>query len=205
MEKLLFLFPRKSDLTRDEFFDHYREVHAPLGMELTKTMVHYAVNLRDGADGAPDGVDAFTETWTDSVADFMNPEKSFATRDDAQRLMNDHNSFIGDPYDVYVIDERVRKGPERATPTGRRTPGTRLIVAASDHAVLDRLASLVERDDVIRYVENDVQQALMTDAFGPVQAFVAINVVDGGATASQVDEIVGDRGSVYQVSEYVQK
>ena len=29
---------RKQGLTREEFFSHYLEVHAPLGMELTRTM-----------------------------------------------------------------------------------------------------------------------------------------------------------------------
>ncbi len=109
LEKLMFLFPRKTGLTRDEFFEHYLDVHAPLGLELTRTMVHYTVNLRDGADSAPAGVDAITETWTGSVADFMNPDRSFASPEDAQRLMNDHNSFIGDPYDVYAVAEHVRK------------------------------------------------------------------------------------------------
>ena len=83
MEKLLFVFSRKDGLTRDEFFDHYLTVHAPLGLELTKTLVRYAVNLHDGRDRAPENVDAFTETWTDSIADFMNVDTSFATPEDA--------------------------------------------------------------------------------------------------------------------------
>ena len=31
MDKLVFLFHRKDGLTRQEFFEHYLDVHAPLG------------------------------------------------------------------------------------------------------------------------------------------------------------------------------
>ena len=120
MDKLVFLFPRKQGLTREEFFAHYLDVHAPLGLEVTQTMVHYTVNLCDRDGGADDGVDAITETWTDSVADFMDPDKSFATPEDAQRLMTDHDSFIGAPYDAYSVAEAVRKGRAVASTAGRR-------------------------------------------------------------------------------------
>ena len=132
MDKLIFLFPRKDGLTRDEFFAHYLEVHAPLGLELTRTMAHYTVNLCDREGGADDGVDAITETWTDSVADFMDPDKSFATPEDAQRLFADHDSFIGAPYDAYAVEERVSKGPERLPPDHGRSPGAKVVVAVSD-------------------------------------------------------------------------
>jgi hypothetical protein len=207
LEKLVFLFPRKEDLTRDEFFDHYLRVHAPLGLELTRTMVHYTVNLRDRPDDAPPGVDAITETWTSSIADFMDPERSFASPADAQRLMNDHNSFIGDPYDVYAVDERVRKGAARAAPNDGRSPGDKLVVAVTDASggALRRLATLVDRDDVTRYVENGVTSAIASSAFGVVAAFVEVNAVENGAAVSDVEQLVGDDGVVYRVSEYVRK
>ena len=107
VDKLIFLFPRKDGLTREEFFAHYLDVHAPLGLEVTRTMVHYTVNLCDRDGGTDDGVDAITETWTDSVADFMNPDKSFATPEDAQRLFTDHDSFVGAPYEPYAVEEHV--------------------------------------------------------------------------------------------------
>ena len=43
------------------------------------------------------------------MADFFDPAKSFATPDDAQTLMTDHDSFIG-PYDTYQVEERVLRG-----------------------------------------------------------------------------------------------
>jgi EthD domain len=205
MDKLIFLFPRKDGLTRDEFFAHYLLVHAPLGLELTRTMTHYVVNLRDRDDRADAGVDAITETWTESFADFMNPEKSFATPEDAQRLFTDHDSFIGAPYDAYAVDERVRKGVERLPPADDMTPGGKAVVAVADDATLTRLGALVDRDDVTRYVENLVATPLMTGAFAPVHAFVEVQLATDGALAPEIEDLVGDGGAVYRVSEYVKK
>jgi hypothetical protein len=211
LEKLMFLFPRKDGLTRDEFFQHYLDVHAPLGMELTRAMVHYTVNLRDVGDRAPEGVDAITETWTASAADFMNPEQSFASPADAQRLMDDHNSFIGDPYDVYLVEERVRKGPARAAQRAGRSSDDKVVIAVSDaasgggRAVLDRFASVAESADVTRYVESRVTSALATGAFGARAAFVEVNLVEGSGVAEEIEKLLGDDGVVYHVKEYVQK
>jgi hypothetical protein len=107
MDKLLFLFHRKDGLTRDEFFEHYLDVHAPLGLRLTVTMAGYTVNLVD-TDG-DDAPDAITEVWTGSWEDFFDPGTSFASAEDAQQLMADHDSFIG-PYDTYLVEERVVRG-----------------------------------------------------------------------------------------------
>jgi hypothetical protein len=204
LDKLMFLFPRKEGLTRDEFFEHYLEVHAPLGMELTQTMEHYVVNLRDRADRAPDGVDAITEVWTASVPDFMDADKSFRSAEDAKRLMTDHDSFIGFPYDVHVVDERVRKGAELAEPRDECTPGTKVLAALVDEKAVDQLAEVCSNIGVARYVENRVQSSMMTDAFGPVAAFVEANL-DGEASALEFERLVGDDGVVYRVSEYVKK
>ena len=107
MDKLIFLFHRKDGLTREEFAEHYLDVHAPLGLRVTVTMDGYTVNLVDSDD---DGAhDAITEVWTASSADFFDPAKSFATPEDAKQLMTDHDSFIG-PFDTYLVEERVVRG-----------------------------------------------------------------------------------------------
>jgi hypothetical protein len=205
MDKLIFLFPRKDGLTREEFFAHYLDVHAPLGLELTRTMTHYVVNLRDRDDRADEGVDAITETWTESAADFMNPEKSFATPEDAERLFTDHNSFIGAPYDAYAVDEQFRKGVERLPPTNGVAAGGKAVVAVADDATLKRLGSLVDRNEVTRYVENRIAASLMTGAFEPVHAFVEVHLATDGALAPEIEDLVGNGGAVYRVSEYVKK
>jgi hypothetical protein len=205
MDKLIFLFTRKDGLTREEFFAHYLDVHAPLGLELTRTMAHYVVNLRDRDDRADEGVDAITETWTESAADFMNPEKSFATPEDAERLFTDHNSFIGAPYDAYAVDEQFRKGVERLPPTNGVAAGGKAVVAVADDATLTRLGSLVDRNEVTRYVENRIAASLMTGAFEPVHAFVEVHLATDGALAPEIEDLVGNGGAVYRVSEYVKK
>jgi hypothetical protein len=122
MDKLVFLFQRKDGLTRPEFSEHYLDVHAPLGQRLTVTMLGYTVNLVE-SEGA---IDAITEIWTPSMADFFDPAKSFATPEDAAALMADHNSFIG-PYDAYAVDERVERGGPPDGPIGARTPGAKVV------------------------------------------------------------------------------
>ncbi len=205
MDKLVFLFPRKQGLTREEFFAHYLDVHAPLGLEVTQTMVHYTVNLCDRDGGADDGVDAITETWTDSVADFMNPDKSFATQEDAQRLMTDHDSFIGAPYDAYSVAEAVRKGAPLPSPQEGASPGTKIVVAVSDDATLARLAPLADRDDVSRFVENRVTSPLMTGAFTAVHTFVEVHGQPGDDLIAEIEALVTADDAVHPVSEYVKK
>jgi len=133
MDKLLFFFQRKDGLTRDEFHDHYLEEHAPLGLRVTVTMAGYTVNLVD-TDGDRDGdVDAVTEVWTESMADFFDPAKSFATEEDAKTLMADHDSFIG-PYDAYAVEEAVVHGALPDAPLGAVADGAKVFVryAAGD-------------------------------------------------------------------------
>jgi hypothetical protein len=204
MEKVVFLFPRKDGLTREEFFDHYLQVHAPLGLEVTRTMRHYAVNLHDGDDQAPDGVDALTETWVDSIAAFFDPEQSFASAEDARRLMADHDSFIGDPYFAYAVEEHPAKGSgEHRAPAAGPTPGAKAIVHVADADTRrDVVQAAVASDLVTDVVENRVVSSIVPG--GPAaDAFVSV-----WSTASLVDRlqsVVGDAGAVYSVSEHVRK
>jgi len=124
MDKLLFLFHRKDGLTREAFAEHYLDVHAPLGQRLTVTMDGYTVNIVEASGG--DELDAITEVWTASMANFFDPTKSFATPEDAAQLMADHDSFIG-PYDAYAVEERVVRGGPPDGPLGARTPGAKVV------------------------------------------------------------------------------
>ena len=206
MDKLIFLFPRKDGLTREEFFAHYLEVHAPLGLELTRTMAHYSVNLRDRGDGAAEGIDAITETWTESVADFMNPDKSFATPEDAQRLFTDHNSFIGDPYDAYAVEEVVRKGAERLAPADGPSQGGKAVVAVTDERALSeaRRADGTRRGHALRG-EPGGHAAHDRRVRPVVEIFVEVHLATDGALVPELEDLVGDTGAVYRVSEYVKK
>jgi hypothetical protein len=183
MDKLLFLFHRKDGLTRDEFFEHYLDVHAPLGLRVTVTMDGYSVNLVDTeADGAPD---AITEIWTASSADFFDPAKSFATPDDARELMTDHNSFIG-PYDTYLVEERVVRG-SGAVPEGAK----RVACYLEGDAVPEPAPGVTDA------VEQRVVQAFNPDA--PAYATIV------STWAPSLDALGPPSGVSYDVREYRKK
>jgi hypothetical protein len=152
-DKVVFFFTRKDGLSREEFHDHYLHHHAPLGLRVTQTMDGYTVNLVD----SDVDVDAVTEIWTASAADFFDPAKSFATEEDAQALMADHDSFIG-PYDAYaVVEERVA-GALPDAPVGEIAPGAKVFV---------------------RYAAADEVPAPPADATYVVDQRVAQNIVPG--------------------------
>ena len=131
LDKLVFFFRHKDGLTREEFHRHYVEQHAPLGLRVTVTMAGYTVNLVDSESD----VDAVTEIWTASMADFFDPSKSFATEADAKTLMADHNSFIG-PYDAYAVEEEIVSGGLPDAPLGAVAPGAKVFVRYADAAAV---------------------------------------------------------------------
>jgi hypothetical protein len=156
MDKLVFLFQRKAGLTHDEFADHYLNVHALLGQRLTVTMAGYTVNIVDGGSG--DDIDAITEIWTASTADFFDPSKSFATPEDAAELMADHDSFIG-PYDAYVVDERIVRGGPPDGPIGARASGVKVVSLHRDAAAVPDPPA-----GATRVVDEHVLQGITPDA-----------------------------------------
>ena len=151
MDKLLFFFQRKDGLTRQEFRDHYLEVHAPLGMRVTVTMAGYTVNLVDSESP----VDAVTEIWTASMGDFFDPAKSFATEEDAKEMMADHDSFIG-PYDAYAVQETVVQGALPDAPIGKAAAGAKVIVRYADAADVPPAPS-----DAVCVIDQQVVQSFM--------------------------------------------
>jgi hypothetical protein len=183
MDKLMFLFHRRDGLTRDEFFEHYLEVHAPLGLRLTQTMAGYSVNLDDTEDDtAPD---AITEVWTADVQEFFDPAKSFATPEDAQELMTDHDSFIG-PYDTYLVEERVVRTNDSTTDSVKRIA-----------CYLDGEGVPVSSPDVTGVIEHRVVQVLNPDA----PQYVTIV----STWAPTVDALGPPSGVAYDVREHRKK
>jgi hypothetical protein len=181
MEKLVFCFHRKSGLGRREFFDHYLQHHAPLGMRLTTSMQGYTINLTDLGVPDPGAPDAITEIWTGSARDFMDAEKSFATPEDAATLMADHNSFIG-PFDVYVVQERIVRTDDAIGPAKRVAlygPGERPPTPGPE---------------VVSQVEQQVVQELMSRS-APVELIMT--------TTARSIEGLGPRSTrSYDVSEH---
>ncbi len=191
MDKVLFLFHRKPGFTRQEFFDHYLQDHAPLGLRLTKTMDGYTVNLTDVGEPDPDGPDAITEVWTASSADFMDPKKSFATREDAKELMADHDSFIG-PYDAYLVEERIVRSRDSTAALGTKSPGVKRVAMYSEGESAPAPGS-----DVSDVVEHRVLE-ILTPGAPPVDLIVS-------TWAPTLDALGPASGRSYLVSEYRQK
>jgi hypothetical protein len=174
LDKVMFFFRRKDGLSREEFHEHYLGHHAPLGLRLTKTMDGYTVNLVD----SDVDVDAVTEIWTTSIADFFDPSKSFASEADAKTLMADHDSFIG-PYDAYaVVEERV-SGALPDAPAGEVAPGAKVFVT---------------------YANADDVPAPPADAIYVVDQRVVQNVMPGSPDLAVVRTIwLEDRGTATDV------
>jgi hypothetical protein len=151
MDKIIFFFRRKDGLSRAEFHDHYLHHHAPLGLRVTVTMAGYTVNLVD----SDSDVDAVTEIWTASMADFFDPAKSFATDDDAKTLMADHDSFIG-PYDAYAVVEEVVHGALPDAPLAEVAQFTKVFVRHADASDVPAPPA-----DALHVVDQRVVQTIM--------------------------------------------
>lgn len=102
MEKLIFLFRRKPEASRQQFYDYYVNIHNPLGMALNPGIMGYTVNfvLSDGTD-----VDAVTEIWTPSATDMITG-KTFRTPEDRAKSIADGQAFLG-PADMFWVEEIV--------------------------------------------------------------------------------------------------
>ena len=175
MDKLIFFFQRKPGTTRQFFYDHYLQEHAPLGQRLTVTMAGYIVNLVDSESE----IDAVTEIWTASMADFFDPSKSFANEEDAKTMMADHDSFIG-PYDAYAVEETVVQGSVPDAPIRERASGTKVFVRYADADAVPAPPA-----DAACVVDQRVVQSFMPGS--PELALVRTMWFDDAVEATDVD------------------
>ncbi|HZR15435.1 MAG TPA: EthD domain-containing protein [Acidimicrobiia bacterium] len=181
MQKLVFLFGRAPGLSHAAFARHYLEVHAPLGLRVTRAMERYVVNLAD-VDGPPQPfpVDAITEIWTPSADVFFDPSRAFTSPDDGRALMADHQSFIG-PMHAYAVEERV---VEDGTATGVKYVCLRPARDATS---------------ATRHVEDRVVRTFTPDA-PPVEGFTFLRFADRDAANAFAATNPG-----FLVTEHVQK
>jgi uncharacterized protein len=190
MEKLIFCFQRKPRLSRREYFEHYLQRHAPLGMRLAKSIVGYTVNLTDQEDPGSEGPDAITEIWTTSAEEFLDPQKAFDTREDAATLAADHDSFMG-PFDIYVVDERIIRRRRAFEPLGTRTAlAKRVALYGHDEQPPEAPSGVVE------VVEHQVRQDL--SGRGSVSLIVT-------TLAPTVEDLGPPIGRCYTVGEFRQR
>ena len=98
MHHVLFTVYRKPELSKDEFFRHYREIHVPIAQRFPKLRKYdiYPIVGSAGADGEPD---AF------AIMTFASPEEFAAAVESPEfaEAVVDNESFV-DHFDTYVID-----------------------------------------------------------------------------------------------------
>lgn len=90
MIKTVTLLTRRADLTREQFHQHWKNVHAPLVLAMPKVRRYVQCRPLEvpGRQAPCDGV---AEVWYDSVEDFL------ATADSPEyaRLLADEKNFMG--------------------------------------------------------------------------------------------------------------
>lgn len=178
MDKIVFLFGRKAPQTHAEFAEHYLDHHALLGLKVAVQMDGYTVNLvPDDASGDFD-LDAVTETWTPSVAAFMDPEQAFANEADMVELMTDDASFIGTTH-PYVVAEELVVGAWPDGPVRTRTPGVKRI------SLHPTAATLPPTDGCTRVVHNRVLQSFVPDA--PEASVIVLEWADSADDLTPLD------------------
>lgn len=189
MDKLVFCFTRRPQMSRSEYFEHYLQHHAPLGLRVAKAIVGYTVNLTDVEDPGSDGPDAITEIWTSSAEEFMDPDRAFDSREDAALISADHDSFMG-PFDVYVVNERIVRQRSSFEPLGTRT------ALAKRVSFYNHDEQPPEPSGEVEFVEHRVHRDL--SGGGSLGLIVT-------TLAPTVDALGAPTGRCYTVSEFRQR
>ncbi len=108
MIKTIAMITRKADISREDFVEHYEEVHAPLALKHLPMIKRYVRNhLVDipGMEGP--GFDCITELWMDSLEDVMKLVE-FVQSEEGQVISNDEEKFLDREKTVFfLVDEKV--------------------------------------------------------------------------------------------------
>jgi uncharacterized protein (TIGR02118 family) len=98
--KIVMMVRRRSDLTHEQFRDHYEKVHAPLAQSLFTTLRGYVRNYAQNTlAGAETGFDVITELWFDDEQGWKEAVAAMATPG-GQALQMDEESFMDRPATV---------------------------------------------------------------------------------------------------------
>jgi hypothetical protein len=163
MDKIVFLMGRKDGLVREQFFEHYLNVHSLLGLRMCVLMEGYTVNLTDGADPGPEAPDSITEVWTPDANGFMDPGRAFRNEEEMMEVVNDDQSFIGTTH-AYIVEEELAFGSWPSGEVRTRTPGVKRVsmhIASSVPPVADG----IERVTIDRVKAAITPDAPAIDAF----------------------------------------
>ena len=148
-EKMIYLFHRRDEWSREHFQLHYVETHAQLGLRWTRNLLGYSVNLIQ----TPSHTDALTEQWVPTAMDMLDAKNSYASPEDFAHVAADRISDGKTGY--YVVQETVLKGAPQSTPLFQQTPGVKVIWSYSDAAKLPPVPS-----GATRVVDNRVTRKL---------------------------------------------
>jgi len=117
MVKTVAFFKRKAGLSREEFFNHYEMVHAPLGMKHIPNMKGYVRNHIPVSSSADDlEWDCISEFWFENmdefqkVTDYLQSDSSQAVHDDEETFMDRSKSVF------FFVDEKVLEMQGLAAP-----------------------------------------------------------------------------------------
>jgi uncharacterized protein (TIGR02118 family) len=113
MIKSMTLIKRKPELSREEFIQHYEEVHAPLALKHFPTFAryvrNYVITLPDAEE--PD-FDCITEIWFDDIEGAMAVTEALGDyKTEIGRIfLDDEEKFMDRDSKVsLLVDERVSK------------------------------------------------------------------------------------------------
>jgi uncharacterized protein (TIGR02118 family) len=105
MVKLITIVKRKSGITRDEFIEHWKHVHARLAIEdksFWSRVRKYVQNYVTSTDGGRAAWDGVVELWFDSQAEL---DAAFAGQETKEGLIADLDNFIDHASIISVVTE----------------------------------------------------------------------------------------------------
>jgi uncharacterized protein (TIGR02118 family) len=113
MIKSMTLIKRKPGLSREEFIQHYEEVHAPLALKHFPTFVRYARNyVITFPDAEEPDFDCITEIWFDDIEGAMAVTEALGDyKTEIGRIfLDDEEKFMDRGSKVsLLVNERVSK------------------------------------------------------------------------------------------------
>jgi uncharacterized protein (TIGR02118 family) len=134
LEKLVFFFYRRPELSREEFHRQYLDEHVPLVLEHVPTLRRYVVDLVDKPAGEvstpQEDITAFdgaVELWFDSVDEFADKSRMY-DGPEGFGAVKSHSVAMIRAVAGYRVAETVQRDYERDWPDGERSPGVKMIM-----------------------------------------------------------------------------
>lgn len=167
MKRVLALIPRKPDLSREAFRDHYENVHAPLGMSVLGDIPHYVRNhISETIGDVEPSFDVLSEFgYPDGVAmKVMN--ELLATKEWGDPIRADERTFLDKPRIAVLLLDRIAVRAEVAPSTA---PGT------DKFALLEKVPAGGNRSSFIRHHVERI------DALGDATSCASFESLDNRA------------------------